>query len=149
MTSKDSFSSSDSKNHKQLVLAKQEIKDNSIMSLDDKLSLLIYNNKNISNKDKKAIKNHPNEPNSFDNLNEKNFINTKNLSIKTIRKQTKNKFLTHHFFTLALLEYVCNLLNSRDRQAAEHQFEGKNNLLYFNTLPNIFYFLEQIYLPLH
>ena len=63
----------------------------------------------------------------IENESRTNLLNTKNQNIKMIIKSTKNKFLTHHFFTLALLEYVCNLLNSRDRQAAEHQFEGKLN----------------------
>lgn len=33
--------------------------------------------------------------------------------------------LTHQFFTLSLLEYICNLLNPNDRQSADIQFNGK------------------------
>lgn len=33
--------------------------------------------------------------------------------------------LTHQFFTLSLLEYICNLLNINDKNAAEFQFQGK------------------------
>lgn len=38
---------------------------------------------------------------------------------------TKKKItLTHQFFTLSLLEYICNLLSPNDRNAAEIQFQG-------------------------
>jgi hypothetical protein len=37
---------------------------------------------------------------------------------------TKKITLTHQFFTLSLLEYICNLLSPNDRSAAEVQFQG-------------------------
>lgn len=38
---------------------------------------------------------------------------------------TKKKItLTHQFFTLSLLEYICKLLSPNDRNAAEAQFQG-------------------------
>jgi len=38
---------------------------------------------------------------------------------------TKKKItLTHQFFTLSLLEYICNLLSPNDRNSAEIQFQG-------------------------
>ena len=38
---------------------------------------------------------------------------------------TKKKItLTHQFFTLSLLEYICNLLSPNDRNSAEAQFQG-------------------------
>ena len=33
--------------------------------------------------------------------------------------------LKHQFFILSLLEYICNLLNINDKNAAETQFKGK------------------------
>ena len=39
--------------------------------------------------------------------------------------QNKNKNATQQLFTLSLLEYICNLLNLKDKRSAEIQFKGK------------------------
>lgn len=53
--------------------------------------------------------------------------------------------LKHQFFILSLLEYICNLLNINDKNAAETQFKGKiisfivkiyNSILKFGTKKN-------------
>lgn len=55
--------------------------------------------------------------------NEKH-IDSQLLAYKKIN--TKEKItLTHQFFTLSLLEYICNFLNPKDPQSAHSQFQGK------------------------
>ncbi len=39
--------------------------------------------------------------------------------------------LKHQFFILSLLEYICNLLNINDKNAAETQFKGNSIFIYF------------------
>ena len=40
-------------------------------------------------------------------------------------KLVKKRINTHHFLTISLIQYICNLLNSQNSQLAENQFQGK------------------------
>ena len=43
---------------------------------------------------------------------------------QTRRRQLKQK-LTNQFFTISLVEYVCNLMNPKSPESAQLQFQGK------------------------
>lgn len=47
---------------------------------------------------------------------------------------TRNK-LSHQLFTLSLLEFICNLLNSTNSKIAEYQFKGNADLFF----PSVIY----------
>ena len=44
---------------------------------------------------------------------------------KQLNKNHLNNNLTRQFFTLGLLEYVCNILNPKDALVANGKFKGK------------------------
>ncbi len=44
--------------------------------------------------------------------------------INKLKKNADSNGLTRQFFTLGLLEYVCNILNPKDRVSADSKFKG-------------------------
>ena len=50
------------------------------------------------------------------------------VAMNNIQLRQKISF-KHQFFILSLLEYICNMLNLKDKQAAESHFQGKQKCL--------------------
>ncbi len=75
---------------------------------------LSYNSRtNLNQKDLVLV------PIKFFNTNEKAFF------LNELKKKVDNNNLTRQFFTLGLLEYLCNILNPNDENTAQIQFKGK------------------------
>ncbi len=50
--------------------------------------------------------------------------------INKLKKKSNNYSLAGQFFTLGLLEYVCNILNPNDQVSASNKFKGIYYLYY-------------------
>lgn len=52
--------------------------------------------------------------------------------INKLKRNTDNNSLTRQFFTLGLLEYVCNILNPKDHISANNKFKGIYSLAFLS-----------------
>jgi hypothetical protein len=47
------------------------------------------------------------------------------------RRRKLNQKLTNQFFTISLVEYVCNLMNPKSRESAQMQFQGRYSFYFY------------------
>lgn len=113
----------DKNNNNQLALVKSNKLDTNnryLLSIENSFE----NKNNNNNDDEISVSDNSNKKIKLknDNTIENNQLILANQFARNFKQ--KKITLTNQFFTLSLLEYICNLLNSRDRNLAEHQFQG-------------------------
>lgn len=54
-----------------------------------------------------------------------------NSALSIVKHDRKKIPITHEFFTLSLLEFICNLLKPQNKEAAEAHFEGLYFLFFY------------------